>query len=157
MSTLKLRWQAKQSPSTRTVEQRAKNNPIVAHIKTQSARGTPKRVIMEQLMLKGYPYRHIKNAFSVVNVMKQGSLDWRSPTAINETARMIRRDIRTGRVTYAKGMRILLQARDNLKTLISNPRDRRLKQMNDEVRITKKLLMQAYGNPAMVARFNQRR
>jgi hypothetical protein len=142
------------APSKQTVAQRASGNPIVSYIKTQQARGMPKQVIMEKLMLQGYPYRNIKNAFGVVNIMKQGSLDWRSPTAINETARMIRRDVRAGRVTYAKAMRILLQARENLKTLIASPRDRRLKQMNNEIRITKKLLMQSYGDPNMVRRFS---
>jgi hypothetical protein len=155
MANLRLQWQSSPASNvtTQTVEERSNSNPLVPYILTHSKRGVPKKVIMENLMHQGYSYRSIKTAYVLIDKMNKSRLDWRSPTAINETARMIRRDIRAGKVTYSAGMRILLSARDNLKTLIPSNRDKRITQLNQEIKTTKKLLMGRYANPLMVRQF----
>lgn len=81
-------------------------------------------------------------------------LDWRSVSSINETARLIRRDIRRGKISYYLGMSILIRARDQLGSLIRHPtHDRRLSQVNHEIRVTKKLLKNTFGNPQMVQNY----
>jgi hypothetical protein len=81
-------------------------------------------------------------------------LDWRSVTSINETARLIRRDVRKKKISYYLGMSILIRARDQLATLIRNPmRDRRLAQINHEIRVTKKLLKDQFGNANSVQQY----
>ena len=153
MNRLNLRWQTNQQPNTQTTEETAKGNPILAYILTQKKIGTSKKVIIENLMRQGYPYRNIKNAYNLIDKLNENKLDWRSPTAINETSRMIRKDIRAKKITYVTGMKILINARNNLKTYTTHPRDKRVGQLNQEIRTTKKLLMHQYANPWMQQQF----
>ena len=51
------------------------------------------------------------------------------------------------------GMRLLINARDNLKTFTLNPRDKRLYQINQEIKTTKKLMMDRYANPMMIQQY----
>lgn len=130
------------------------NNPLMAYITTQQTAGLKKNVIMENLMKQGFSYRAIRQAYSILEANKDKRLDWRSPTAVNETARMIRRDIRGKKLSYALGMKILIQARNMLKTLIRNPRkDLRLKQINQEIKTTRNLLMKSYADPRVVSAY----
>lgn len=152
MANLILPWDNSKS-TYQTSEQSAARNPLIPYIKTQLTRGIPRSVIFENLMKNGYPYRNIKTALSLIDRMNNSKLDWRSPTSINETARMIRRDVRAKKVSYSVGMRILIKARDNLKSLTLNQKDRRLGQLNKEIRVTKKLLMSQYGDPLMLQQY----
>lgn len=152
MAKLNIRWNHSEPIQTKTLQQQAKN-PLVSKILLQTKTGIPKQKIMENLMQQGHPYRHIKNAYQVINTIQKPLLDWRSPTAINETARMIRRDIRNKKISYATGMKILIQAKNTLKTLTKNTRDKRIQQILHELRITKKLLMNQYGDPRMIQQY----
>lgn len=129
----------------------ANNNPLMGYITTQQAAGLKKSEIMELLMKQGFSYRAIRNAYGILEANKEKRLDWRSVTSINETARMIRRDIRSKKLSYPNGMKILLQARNMLKTMIKNPRkDLRLAQIKKEIKTTRDLLMKSYADPRMV-------
>lgn len=154
MAKLNIMWQDNSKPpQTKTLEQQAKN-PLVSKIISQTKTGIPKNKIMENLMQQGHPYRHIKNAYDVLHKINQPRLDWRSPTAINETARLIRKDIRAKRITYSTGMRVLLQARDNLAMITKTPNDRRLQQIRQEIKTTKRLLMNQYGDPRLIQQYH---
>jgi len=156
MVAMNLRWHADTQVTTETIEEKAGSNPIIAYILTQKKLGTPRKVIIENLMRQKYPYRNIQTAFTILEKANSPKLDWRSPTAINDTARMIRRDMRsrpTPKISYTMGMRLLINARDNLKTFTLNPRDKRLYQINQEIKTTKKLMMDRYANPMMVQQY----
>jgi hypothetical protein len=153
MANLQLRWHANNGITKKTSEEQSRSNPLVPYILTQKKIGTPKKVVMEKLMNRGYQYRSIKRAYALIDKMDKSRLDWRSPTAINETARMIRRDIRARKISYSMGMKIIISARDNLRTLIPNRRDKRIAQLNQELRTTKNLLMNSFADPRMVQQF----
>lgn len=148
LQVLRYNWESNKNPSMNNVD--ILRNPIARYIVNQTNLRTPRPLIIEQLLQQGHEYKDIKKAFSALkrHRNKRKSLDWRSPTAINETARVIRNDIRKKKISYLLGMTILIRARNMLKTMIKNPRlDYRLSQINKEIQITKRLLMRTYGNP----------
>ena len=138
----------------------ANNNPIVSEILMQKRLGIQKSTIVERLLKKGYPYRNIRNAYAIIERVQAANktrLDWRSPTSINETSRLLRNDVRKGKISYHTAMTFLIRARDTLKTIIKDPRlDNRLQQIKQEITTTKRLLMQQYGNPEMVLAYKVR-
>lgn len=80
------------------------------------------------------------------------SLDFSTVVSINKTARMIRKDIRSYRLSYLKGMMILIKARNNLQKVVKDEsKDRRLKVIKREIQYTKSTLMNTYGNPEVLA------
>jgi hypothetical protein len=95
------------------------------------------------------------NSLSKLNIrVQKPQLDWRSVSSINETARLIRRDIRKHKISYYLGMSILIRARNQLMSLIrQSSHDRRLAQVNHEIRITKKLFKDAFGNPLIAKQY----
>jgi len=70
-------------------------------------------------------------------------LDWSSMTAVNKTAIAIRGAIRKSPklMFYPQAMRIMLQARNNLKRIKRQPGDKRLRQMNIEIKRTKRTFL----------------
>jgi hypothetical protein len=124
-------------------------NPTANYIIKQQNKGLPRSLIVDNLVKSGYQTDEIRKIFMELEKSKKNNklMDWRSPTAINQTARMIRNDIRNKKISYSLGMTILIKARNTLKTMILNPRkDNRLGQINQEIRITKKLLMPKFSN-----------
>jgi hypothetical protein len=149
MVGIALRWDNSTDKLSKITSQ-VDNNPIAKEILTLKRLGQTKAKIVEILLKKGYSYRHIRTAYSLIDRVQHQNkrLDWRSPTSINETARLLRNDVRKGKISYYMAMTILIRARDTLKTLVKNPaHDKRIPQINQEIITTKKLLMRQYGNP----------
>lgn len=143
---MKLKW----VPNKGSLAVNIYKNPIAKRIQNLKNQGTPKHIIIEILLKEGVPYRNIKKALNAISKLNKKTLDWRSPTSINETSRAIRNDIRRKKVSYYLGMKILIRARDMLRTMIKKPTDRRLAQIQHEIRVTKRLLMPQYGSPEMI-------
>ncbi len=142
MGQMILRWEKSRIRSNGIA-----NNPIARFIYTKKRAGMSKQHIIESLIKQGYKFRDIKRAYLRVNRSTKKELDWRTITSINATSRKIRNDIRKGRISYPLGMTILIRARDYLRTVIKNPRiDKRLAQINEEVKITKRLLRSQFAN-----------
>lgn len=144
---MKLKWVPKKSGSLAI---NIYKNPIAKRIQDMKTQGTPKHLIIEILLKEGIPYRNIKKALNAINKLHKKALDWRSPTSINETARTIRNDIRRKKISYYLGMKILIRAKNMLRTMIKKPGDNRLKQIQQEITTTKRLLMPQYGNPEAI-------
>lgn len=143
---MKLNWETKKSSISKEFD--IYQNPISLKLLVGHRKGMPLPVIVESLLKQGYDYKDIRAILIKLKKKKtKKSLDWRSPTSINQTARMIRNDIRRGKVSYYIGMRVLIKAREMLKSLTMKVKgDMRLAQINQEIRITKKLLMKQYAN-----------
>ena len=147
---MQLRWETNNHSNLIHVQ----SNPITASIIEQKRKGLTRSQIIENLIKQGYNFRNIRNAYKILAGQKDRLLDWRSPTAINETGRKIRNDIRKTKISFALGMKILISARNNLLTMIKNPRaDDRIKQFYQEIMVTKKL-RNLYGNPLMVKNYH---
>ena len=142
MGQMILRWEKNKIRSNRIA-----NNPIARYIYTHKRAGMSKQNIIETLIKQGHKFRDIKRAYLRVNRSTKKELDWRTITSINETARKIRNDIRRGRISYPLGMTILIRARNYLRTVIRNTRtDKRLHEINEEVKVTKRLLKSQFAN-----------
>jgi len=148
VGNLRLKW----VPNNRPASYSTIDHPIIRFILREQAKKTPQSDIVTKLYSQGFPHSEIKNAF--VRILKSRKskkmMDWRSVTAINQTGRMIRNDIRKSKISYHLGMTILIKSRNTLKTLITNIRyDRRIPQINQEIKTTRKLLSKQYANPFM--------
>lgn len=153
VGSITLRWVPKKPYSTSSA---LASNPIAKQIIAQRNQGIPKEKIVENLLKQGYDILKIRKAFHTIKQIERANrrLDWRSPTAINQTARMIRNDIRSKRISYSLGMTILLRARNYLRTIVVNQRiDKRLAQISYEIQTTKKLFMSLFANPMMVRQY----
>ena len=125
------------------------STPAAQYIVQQQMKGVPRSMIIENLVKAGHSFEDIRKVFIAMQKLrnKKKIMDWRSPTAINETSRMIRNDIRTNKISYSLGMTILIRARNTLKSMIMNPRkDHRLAQITQEIQTTKRLLMPQHAN-----------
>lgn len=147
---MQLRWETNNHSNLVHLQ----SNPITASILEQKRKGMTRTQIIEDLIKKGYNFRNIRNAYKTLAGQKDRLLDWRSPTAINETSRKIRNDVRKRKVSFTLAMKILINARNNLATMIKNPRgDDRIKQFYQEIGVTRKL-KDLYGNPLMVKNYH---
>lgn len=125
--------------------------PLHEFISDQLSRGTNTATIVDHLISKGYRHAEIKRALEKCKKQRRKKLlNWSSPTAITETARIIRNDIRNRNISYAHGMTILIKARNLLLEMLNNKPDKRTRRLNYEIKKTKNLLMKKFANPMMV-------
>lgn len=147
---MQLRWETNNHSNLVHLQ----SNPITASILEQKRKGLTRTQIIENLIKKGYNFRNIRNAYKTLAGQKDRLLDWRSPTSINETSRKIRNDVRKRKISYALAMKILINARNNLATMIKNPRaDDRIRQFYQELTVTKKL-KNLFANPLMIKNYH---
>lgn len=138
---LKLRWQNRPSGGQSNV------SALQRRVHELKGLGYGELDVRSILVNEGYALKDIKAAQRGVKQLHRanGLLDWRSPTSINETARRIRNDIRSGRVAYAKGMRVLLNAYKRVQSLMGNRPDPRVRQLRQEINTTRRLLQKQYA------------
>jgi hypothetical protein len=148
-------------PKSRHTGFEGMNSQIAQYIVTQQNAGTKRDQIVENLLKDGHEMKDIRSTVMKLrkisfkkNKAAGKCLDWRSPTAINSSARMIRNDVRMNKVSYPMAMRTLIKARNTLQTMIRNPRrDKRLSQINHEIQTTKRLLAPKFADKKQKANY----
>jgi hypothetical protein len=103
--------------------------------------GVPSNKIYQQLLTAGFYPHQIREAMQkVAKLRNRRELNWSSPTAIQNTARMIRKDLFYKRLSNQAALKILRSAYKHILAITHQKRDKKRLQMKREVQITLNLI-----------------
>jgi hypothetical protein len=117
------------------------SNNLSKDILKLSNSGVNSQKIYEQLLTAGYQPYQIREAMQkVAKFRKRKELNWSSPTAIQNTARMIRKDLFYRKISKQAALKILRSAYKHILAISNNKRNKKRLQMKREVQITLNLI-----------------